>query len=141
MDGEKKKFKFSLGYLILAFWAVLLTQQLLSTYMQPTRMSYTDFKAAVGAGKVDDVAVGHTLIRGHLAWDQGAAAPKDQGAAAPKDQGAAAPNDQGAAAPNDQGATTPNDQGAAASKDQGVAAPKAGPTARPTASRSPVTDR
>ena len=35
MDGEKKKFRFSLGYLILAFWAVLLAQQLLSAYMQP----------------------------------------------------------------------------------------------------------
>jgi cell division protease FtsH len=153
MDGEKKKFRFSLGYLILAFWAVLLTQQLLATYMQPTRMSYTDFKTAVAAGKVEDVAVGHTLIRGHLAWDQGAPAPKDRGAPAPKGQGAAAPQDNVAAAPKDnvaaapkdnvaaapqdQGAAAPQDQGAAASTDQGVAAPKAGPMAHhPTATAS-----
>ena len=30
MDGEKKKPKFSIGYLIIAFWAVLLLQQALS---------------------------------------------------------------------------------------------------------------
>jgi cell division protease FtsH len=66
MDGEKKKLKFSLGTLILAFWVVLLLQQVLSTYLQPARMSYTDFKGAVVAGRVEDVAVGRTLIRGHF---------------------------------------------------------------------------
>ncbi len=66
MDGEKKKLKFSLGTLILAFWVVLLLQQVLSTYLQPARMSYTDFKGAVAAGRVEDVAVGRTLIRGHF---------------------------------------------------------------------------
>ena len=49
MDGEKKKLKFSLGYLIVAFWAVLLLQQVFSAYLQPTRTSYSDFKAAVAA--------------------------------------------------------------------------------------------
>ena len=66
MDGEKKKFRFSVGYLILAFWAVLLAQQLLSAYLQAPRLSYTDFKAAVAAGRVEEVSVGHTMIHGHL---------------------------------------------------------------------------
>ena len=66
MEGEKKKFRFSVGYLILAFWAVLLAQQLLSTYLQPPRMPYSDFKAAVTAGKVEEVSIGHTLIRGRF---------------------------------------------------------------------------
>ena len=57
MDGEKKKLKFSIGYVIIAFWAVLLLQQLFSAYLQPTRTSYSDFKAAVGAGRVTDVAI------------------------------------------------------------------------------------
>jgi cell division protease FtsH len=77
MDGEKKKFRFSLGYLILAFWAVLLLQQLLSTYLQPARMSYTDFKAAVAAGRVEDVSVGRTVIHGRLKATTGAPAPAD----------------------------------------------------------------
>jgi cell division protease FtsH len=66
MDGEKKKMRFSLGYLIVAFWAVLLLQQVFSAYLQPTRTSYSDFKAAVDSGRVSDVAIGHTLIRGHM---------------------------------------------------------------------------
>src|SRR5450631_1746774 len=66
MDGEKKKLKFSIGYVIIAFWAVLLLQQLFSAYLQPTRTSYSDFKAAVGAGRVTDVAIGHAVIRGHM---------------------------------------------------------------------------
>ena len=44
MDGDKKRFRFSLGYLILAFWVVLLLQQIVSVYLQPTRMPYSDFK-------------------------------------------------------------------------------------------------
>jgi cell division protease FtsH len=66
MDGEKKKLKFSVGYLIIAFWAVLLLQQIFTAYLQPTRTSYSDFKAAVADGKVADVAVGHAVIRGHM---------------------------------------------------------------------------
>jgi cell division protease FtsH len=66
MDGDKKRFRFSLGYLILAFWVVLLLQQIVSVYLQPTRMAYSDFKAAVAAGNVEEVAVGKTLIRGRL---------------------------------------------------------------------------
>ena len=66
MDGEKKKLKFSIGYLIIAFWAVLLLQQVFSAYLQPTRMSYSDFKAAVSAGRVTDVAIGRAVIRGHM---------------------------------------------------------------------------
>src|SRR5215471_16250332 len=75
MDGEKKKFKFSLAYLILAFWAVLLIQQLFSAYVQPGQISYSDFKADVAADRVSDVAVGQTLIRGHFKIQANAPAP------------------------------------------------------------------
>src|SRR5438270_5055585 len=66
MDGEKKKPKFSVGYLIIAFWVVLLLQLVLSGYLQAPRTSYSDFKGAVEADKVEDVAIGQTLIRGHM---------------------------------------------------------------------------
>jgi cell division protease FtsH len=66
MDGEKKKMRFSIGYLIVAFWAVLLLQQVFSAYLQPARTSYSDFHSAVESSRVTDVAVGHTIIRGHL---------------------------------------------------------------------------
>ncbi|HVV51687.1 MAG TPA: ATP-dependent zinc metalloprotease FtsH [Polyangia bacterium] len=58
--------RFSIGYLIVAFWAVLLLQQVFAAYLQPARTSYSDFKAAVAADKVADVAIGHTVIRGHM---------------------------------------------------------------------------
>jgi cell division protease FtsH len=66
MDGEKKKLKFSVGYLIVAFWAVLLLQQALSAYLQPNRTSYSQFKSAVDSGKVEEVAIGQTLIHGRM---------------------------------------------------------------------------
>src|SRR5580704_14564612 len=89
MDGEKKKLQFSIGYLIIAFWAVLLLQQVFSAYLQPTRTSYSDFKAAVGAGRVSDVAIGHAVIRGHMKTDATAEAegkgPEAQQGQAPQE--------------------------------------------------------
>jgi cell division protease FtsH len=75
MDGEKKKVKFSIGYLIIAFWAVLLLQQVFAAYLQPSRTSYSDFKAAVVAGRVTDVAIGRTVIRGHTKAEPTAVVP------------------------------------------------------------------
>src|SRR3954452_15703605 len=75
-DGEKKKVRFSIGYLILAFWAVLLIQQVWSAYAQPNRISYSDFKAAVAGERIQEIAVGQTLIRGRFKPDApGEAAP------------------------------------------------------------------
>src|SRR5439155_1652169 len=39
------------------------------------RTSYSDFKAAVDADKVEDVAIGQTLIRGHMKAPPGPSAP------------------------------------------------------------------
>jgi cell division protease FtsH len=97
MDGEKKRFRFSLGYLILAFWVVLLLQQIVSVYLQPTRMPYSDFKAAVAAGNVEEVAVGKTLIRGKLR--AGAAPPSAAPTTGPKPQAAPTPPPPAAPAP------------------------------------------
>ena len=89
MDGDKKRFRFSLGYLILAFWVVLLLQQIVSVYLQPTRMPYSDFKAAVAAGNIEEVAVGKTLIRGRLR--AGAAPPAAAPSLMPKPQATPTP--------------------------------------------------
>src|SRR6187399_2753627 len=67
MDGDgqqnKKKLRLSIGYLILGLWVVLLLQQVLAAYMRPNRMPYSEFKAAVTSGKVEEVAIGQTLIQ------------------------------------------------------------------------------
>jgi cell division protease FtsH len=75
MDGEKKKLRLSFGYLILGLWAVLLVQQLLSAYLRPTRISYSDFKTAVAQNKIEEVAIGKTLIQGRMK-DAAAVAPQ-----------------------------------------------------------------
>jgi cell division protease FtsH len=72
MEGEKKKFRFSLGYVILAFWAILLLQQVFSAYLQPTKISYSDFKVAVDASRVAEVAVGQSVIHGRWRATPGA---------------------------------------------------------------------
>jgi cell division protease FtsH len=66
MDGEKKKLRLSVGYLILGLWMVLIVQQVLSAYLRPNRISYTDFKTAVSENKVEEAAIGKTLIQGRL---------------------------------------------------------------------------
>src|SRR4051794_17678125 len=82
-SGEPKKFKFSVGYVILAFWIALLLQQVLTIYLHPDKLPYSDFKQAVAAGKVDDVAIGATNIHGHFKNEDGAGAPTSQPIAPP----------------------------------------------------------
>src|SRR5690349_23064956 len=79
MDGEKKKLRLSFGYLILGLWAVLLVQQVLSAYLRPNRISYSDFKVAVAQNKVEETAIGKTVIQGRMKEpDAAAAAPAPQ---------------------------------------------------------------
>ena len=47
-------YKIFLYYLILGLWAVLLVQQVLSAYLRPNRIAYSDFKFAVAQGKVGE---------------------------------------------------------------------------------------
>src|SRR3954471_7325473 len=74
MDGEKKKLRLSFGYLILGLWAVLLVQQVLSAYLRPNRISYSDFKVAVTQNKVEETAIGKTVIQGRMKEPEAAAA-------------------------------------------------------------------
>jgi cell division protease FtsH len=86
MDGEKKKLRLSFGYLILGLWAVLLVQQLLSAYLRPTRISYSDFKTAVAQNKIEEVAIGKTLVQGRMKEAAATAAPQEQKQAPPQQQ-------------------------------------------------------
>jgi cell division protease FtsH len=88
MDGEKKRLRISFGYLILGLWAVLLVQQVLSAYLRPNRISYTEFKADVAQQKVEEVAIGKTFIQGRL---KEAPAPGAAGPTAPQTANPATP--------------------------------------------------
>jgi cell division protease FtsH len=72
-ENEKKRFRFSIGYVILAFWVILVLQQIFGSYLQPNRIAYSDFKQAVAASKIDDVAIGATTIRGRFKVEAGKA--------------------------------------------------------------------
>src|SRR4029077_18069656 len=93
MDGEKKKLRLSFGYLILGLWAVLLVQQLLSAYLRPTRISYSDFKTAVAQNKIEEVAIGKTLIQGRMKEAAAVATPQQQ-PQGPQQQAAPQPQQQ-----------------------------------------------
>src|SRR3954471_21805570 len=67
MDNkDKKRFRFSIGYVILAFWVILLLQQVFGSYLQPNKIAYSDFRQAVAANKIEEVAVGSTVIHGRF---------------------------------------------------------------------------
>jgi cell division protease FtsH len=80
---EKKRFKFSIGYLIIGFWGLMLAQQLLSTHASATDLSYSDFKSAVSDGRVAEVAVTPTVIHGGLKAEGPAAGANDDRTTAP----------------------------------------------------------
>ncbi|HEY7373248.1 MAG TPA: ATP-dependent metallopeptidase FtsH/Yme1/Tma family protein, partial [Polyangia bacterium] len=103
MDGEKKKLRLSVGYLILGLWAVLLVQQVLSAYLRPNRIPYSDFKVAVTQGKVEDVAIGKTVIQGRMR----AAPPTPAGSATPAAEPAKAPAEPAKASPSKPAETAP----------------------------------
>jgi len=67
--------QFSLWYVLLAFWALFLLRLLFTSSLGPSALSYSysEFKGAVAAGRVAEVSISPTLIRGRLKPEPGAA--------------------------------------------------------------------
>ena len=40
-------------------------QQVLTAYLHPDKIAYSDFKKALAAGQIDEVAIGTTNLRAH----------------------------------------------------------------------------
>jgi cell division protease FtsH len=82
---DRKQRWFSVSYVILALWGVLLFQLLITRITQPIEIPYSEFKAAVAAGKVEEVSVSATVIHGRMrpektpASETGAAAKEAEG--------------------------------------------------------------
>jgi cell division protease FtsH len=68
---DKKKVTFSIWYLLIAFWVLLLFQSLMTHALSPKEMIYSDFKEAVAAGKVEEVSISKTTIQGRLKPEKG----------------------------------------------------------------------
>jgi len=61
-----KKISFSIWYVLLAIWAVILVHDFISAPEKIEELPYSEFKALVLSGKVAEVAVGHQTLTGKL---------------------------------------------------------------------------
>ncbi len=67
MDPKQKQF--SIWYVFIALWAIMLFQMFVTPYFAPSEIPYSEFKAAVAAGKVEEVSVSSTVIHGRMKSD------------------------------------------------------------------------
>jgi cell division protease FtsH len=63
---DTKKIRFSVWYLVVALWLITLIQVFVTPSFSPTELSYTELKAAIAGGKVDEVSVSATHVHGRL---------------------------------------------------------------------------
>ena len=67
MDPKQKQF--SIWYVLIALWALLLFQIFVTPFFNPSEIPYSEFKAAVAADKVEEVSVSSTVIHGRMKPD------------------------------------------------------------------------
>jgi len=79
MDPKQKQF--SIWYVFIALWALMLIQIFVTPFffLKPMEIPYSEFKAAVAAGKVEEISVGSAMIHGQMKPDSSSAA-KEGGA-------------------------------------------------------------
>ena len=65
-DMDKKQKQFSVWYVFIALWAMMLFQLFITPYFTPTEIPYSDFKKAVAEGKVEEVSISSTVIHGRM---------------------------------------------------------------------------
>ena len=67
---DPKQRQFSIWYMFIALWALILLQTFLPSLFNPTEIPYSEFKESVAAGKVTEVAVSPQIIHGKLKEDK-----------------------------------------------------------------------
>jgi len=69
MDPKQKQF--SIWYVFIALWALMLIQIFVTPFLflKPMEIPYSEFKAAVAAGKVEEVSIGSAVIHGRMKPD------------------------------------------------------------------------
>ena len=74
MDPKQKQF--SIWYVFIALWALMLFQIFVAPFffLKPMEIPYSEFKAAVAAGKVEEISVGSAVIHGRMKPDSSSAA-------------------------------------------------------------------
>jgi cell division protease FtsH len=66
---DKKQKQFSIWYVFIALWAMMLFQLFVTPYFNPIEIPYSEFKAAVASGKVDEVSISSMVIHGKMKPD------------------------------------------------------------------------
>lgn len=64
-----KQKQFSIWYVFIALWALMLFQVFVTPFFNPTEIPYSEFKASVAAGKVEEVSISTTVIHGRMKAD------------------------------------------------------------------------
>ncbi|HQY59682.1 MAG: ATP-dependent zinc metalloprotease FtsH [Nitrospira sp.] len=67
---DPKQRQFSIWYMFIALWVLILLQTFLPSFFNPTEIPYSEFKESVAAGKVIEVAVAPQIIHGKLKEDK-----------------------------------------------------------------------
>jgi cell division protease FtsH len=66
---DPKQRQFSIWYVFIALWAIMLFQIFVTPYFNPTEIPYSEFKAAVTADKVEEVSISSSIIHGRMKTD------------------------------------------------------------------------
>jgi cell division protease FtsH len=83
MDPKQKQF--SIWYVFIALWTIMLFQMFVTPFFAPTEIPYSEFKAAVAAGRIEEVSVSSAVIHGRMKPE----APASGEAASPVKEGRA----------------------------------------------------
>jgi cell division protease FtsH len=63
---DKKKVTFSIWYILIAIWGLLLFQAFIAPFFSPTEIPYSDFKKALSEGKIEEVSISQSAIHGKM---------------------------------------------------------------------------
>ncbi len=75
-DPQQKRTQFSIVYILLAFWAIILLQEAYFAFQHLDEVPYSQFKTWVTQGKVDEVAITDQTIQGKLKSDEEGEPPR-----------------------------------------------------------------
>jgi cell division protease FtsH len=67
---DQKQRQFSIWYVFIALWALMLFQMFVTPFFNPTEIPYSEFKKALEDGQVTEIAVSTTLIHGKMKDDK-----------------------------------------------------------------------
>ena len=67
---DPKQRQFSIWYVFIAIWALMLFQMFVTPFFNPTEIPYSEFKKALDEGQVTEIALSATLIHGKMKDDK-----------------------------------------------------------------------